>query len=80
MVIAIKFNEDNYYTSDFYAKLGGISKLEMNHLEYEFATMINFNLFIEEDLFYQYYNLLKNYNNNNDKDNNNEDKENKKKY
>ena len=70
MVVAIKFNEDEYYTSDFYAKLGGISKLEMNLLEYEFVTMINFNLFIKEDLFYQYYDLLKNYENKNDKDNN----------
>ena len=71
MVVAIKFNEDDFYTSDFYGKLGGISKLEMNLLEYEFAIMINFNLFIKEDLFYQYYNLLKNYgkNNNNNEDN-----------
>ena len=63
MVIAIKFNEDDYYYSEYYAQLGGISKLEMNTLEYEFLTMINFNLYIKEDLYYQYYNLLINYNN-----------------
>ena len=58
MVLAIKFNEDDYYSSEFYAKLGGISKIEMNSLEYEFATMINFNLYIHDELYYKYYNLL----------------------
>ena len=58
MVIAIKYNEDEIYSSDFYAKLGGISKIELNHLEYEFVCMIDFKLFISEDLFYKYYELL----------------------
>ena len=58
MVIAIKFNEDDFYSSEFYAKLGGISKSEMNNLEYEFYCMISFNLYVKEELFYKYYNLL----------------------
>ena len=58
MVIAIKFNEDEFYSSEFYAKLGGISKAEMNFMEYEFLTMINFNLFVKEELFFKYHNLL----------------------
>ena len=58
MVIATKYNEDEIYSSDFYAKLGGISKIELNNLEYDFLSMINFNLFISEDLFYKYYGLL----------------------
>ena len=58
MVIAIKFNEDDFFSSEFYAKLGGISKTEMNYLEYEFISMINFNLYIKEDLFYKYHDLL----------------------
>ena len=60
MVVAIKYNEDEFYTLDFYGKLGGISKFEMNILEYEFACMINFKLFITEKLFYKYYELLLN--------------------
>ncbi len=60
MVVAIKYNEDEFYTLDFYGKLGGISKLEMNILEYEFACMINFKLYITEELFYKYYELLLN--------------------
>jgi hypothetical protein len=58
MVIAIKYNEDEIYPSDFYSKIGGISKNEMNNLEYEFVCMIDFKLFISEDLFYKYYDLL----------------------
>ena len=58
LVIAVKFNEDDFFSSEFYAKLGGISKSEMNHLEYEFISMINFNLYIKEDLFFKYHNLL----------------------
>ena len=33
MVIAIKCNEDEFFSSEFYAKLGGISKAEMNFME-----------------------------------------------
>ena len=62
MVVAIKYNEDEFYTLDFYGKLGGISKFEMNILEYEFACMINFKLFITEELFYKYFGLLVNTN------------------
>ena len=58
MVVAIKYYEDEFYTLDFYGKLGGISKFEMNILEYEFACMINFKLYITEELFYKYYELL----------------------
>ena len=60
MIISIKYNEDEFYTSDFYAKLGGISTIEMNTLEYEFAGMIHFNLFISQELFFKYYELLSN--------------------
>ena len=68
MVIAIKYNEAEIYTSDFYAKLGGISKIELNNLEYEFVCMINFKLFISEDLFYKYYELLEENDSDNEKE------------
>ena len=58
LVISVKYNEDDFFSSEFYAKLGGISKTEMNYLEYEFISMINFNLYIKEDLFFKYHDLL----------------------
>ena len=54
MIIAVKFNEDEYYPLKFYAKLGGISKTEMAFLEYYFASLINFNLFVKKELFDKY--------------------------
>ena len=59
MVIAIKYNEDNFYSSEVYAKLGGLSVPELNYLEFQFLILIKFSLFIEKDLFNKYYyNLL----------------------
>ena len=59
MVIAIKYNEDNFFSSEVYAKLGGLSVLELNYLEFQFLILIKFSLFIEKDLFDKYYyNLL----------------------
>ena len=59
LVIAIKYNEDNFFSSEVYAKLGGLSVLELNYLEFQFLILIKFSLFIEKDLFNKYYyNLL----------------------
>lgn len=58
MVIAIKYNEDVFYSSEFYGKLGGVSKSEMNTLEYEFINLLNFNLYIKEELYFKYHDLL----------------------
>ena len=54
MIIAVKYNEDEYYPLKFYAKLGGISKAEMAFLEYYFVSLINFNLFVKKELFDKY--------------------------
>ena len=54
MISAIKYNEDNIYSMNFYAKLGGISTVELNLLEYKFLTMIHFSVFVEEELFTKY--------------------------
>jgi hypothetical protein len=59
-VTAIKFNSDEYYSLEVYAKLGGISQKEIVSLEYEFIALLDFNLFVEEKLFYKYNNNLRN--------------------
>ena len=59
-VTAIKFNSDEYYSMEIYAKLGGISQKEIVSLEYEFIALLDFNLFVEEKLFYKYNNNLRN--------------------
>ena len=81
MVIAIKYNEDNFYSSEVYAKLGGLSMSELNYLEFQFLILIKFSLFIENDLFDKYYYNLLSFqeedNENNEKDDNTEEEDEK---
>ena len=44
----------------FYSKVGGVSKKEIDNLEYEFLTLIDFNLYVSDDLFIRYYDYIKN--------------------
>ena len=59
-IAAIKFHEDEYYSISYYAKLGGITQKEAINLEYEFLCLIDFNLFINQELYDKYYNNLSN--------------------
>ena len=58
-VIAIKYNDDKYYTNSMYAKMGGISLNELNKLETYFLQSIEFFLFVENEIFEKYLNYLK---------------------
>lgn len=59
MVIAIKYNEDEYCDNNFYAKVGGVSRKEIDKLEYETLSLLNFTLFVNEDLFDKYNNYIR---------------------
>ena len=59
-IVSIKFYEDDYYSLSFYAKLGGVTLKEINNLEYEFLKLIDFKLFISQELYDKYNNYLKN--------------------
>ena len=61
-VVAIKYNEDFIYSMDIFSKIGGISSTELKNLELKFLFMIEFDLFIEKELYYNYYNNLKSLN------------------
>lgn len=54
LMVAVKYNEDNYYGNDFYAKVGGVTKNEIKFLEYEFLIRIKFNLYVNEEVFNKY--------------------------
>ena len=54
MMLAIKYNEDEIYSLKFYAKIGGVSLAELCNFEYYFLCLINYNLYISEDLFNKY--------------------------
>jgi hypothetical protein len=53
-LVAIKYNEDEYYSTNFYSKIGGVTKAEIINLEYSFVSFINFDLFITDDIFKKY--------------------------
>jgi hypothetical protein len=54
-ILAIKYNEENYYSMSYYSKIGGISLSELNNLEFECLILIRYNLFIQPKLFDKYY-------------------------
>ena len=57
-ILAIKYNEEIYYSMIYYSKIGGVSVTELNNLEFEFFILIRFKLFVQTTLFEKYYNDL----------------------
>jgi len=60
-ILAIKYNEDFYDDNAYFAKVGGINLNEMNILENEFLDLLNFKLFVSDEIFNKYNNNLINY-------------------
>ncbi len=61
VLLAIKFNEDDYYSNNHYAKIGGISLQELNTLEGELIEGLNWIVWVEKSLFDKYSSYLKHY-------------------
>ena len=55
-----KQNEDTLYDYDFYAVAGKIDKKELIFLEREYFIMIDYKLFVNEEVYRRYYNFIKN--------------------
>lgn len=53
-IVAIKYNEDRIYDNDFYSKVGGVTKKDLNKLEFNFLTLIGFNLFVDDETYKKY--------------------------
>ena len=51
----MKNSKEEIYSTKCYAQFGGVSKTELLELEYKFIININFNLYVNEDLFNKYY-------------------------
>lgn len=58
LFVAIKYNEDQYYKIDYYAKTAGISVKELITLENEFVDLVEFDLYISNEEFVQYQTYL----------------------
>ena len=45
-MVAAKYAEDFFFKNDFYAKVGGISRSEINSIEIEILNVLNFHLHV----------------------------------
>jgi len=59
--MAAKFFDDQYFNNNYYAKVGGITAEEINHLEVEFVFMCNFTLYVSTETYAMYYQELTNH-------------------
>ena len=54
ILISLKYNEDEIYSNNYYFQIAGVSIEELSKLEYEYAILLNFNFFINDEIFNQY--------------------------
>ena len=55
-----KLNEDPFYDYEFYALAGKIDKNELIFLENEYFEMIDYKLFVNDEVYRRYYEFIKN--------------------
>ena len=54
ILISIKYNEDSYYDNKYYSEIAGVKLKELKLLEYTFIAMINFKLYISNEIYKKY--------------------------
>lgn len=59
LVLAVKFQDDVFYTNSYYAKVGGIAVEELNELESLFLQLLDYHLCVKEAVFAAYVELTK---------------------
>ena len=55
-----KQNEESQYDYDFFARAGRISKSELILLEKEYFSMVDYKLYVNEEVYRRYYDFIKN--------------------
>lgn len=60
ILIAVKYNEDKIFDNIFYSKIAGINIKKLNKLEYSFLKLIDFQLYVNDNLYELYFSDLKN--------------------
>ena len=58
ILVAIKYNEDQIYDNVYFSKVAGVPVSELNYLERKFLEIINYDLFVSDELFKKYYKYL----------------------
>ena len=58
MLLAIKFHDDLHLNNEDFAKVGGISPDELNVLELEMLGVLQFDLAVDDQVFFNYFHFL----------------------
>lgn len=58
ILVAIKYNEDIIYDTKFYSKIAGVSVKELKILESSFLKIIDFQLFVSDELYKKYHDYI----------------------
>ena len=58
LLISIKYNEDSFYDNKYYSEIAGVNLKELKMLEYSFTTQVNFNLFVNKNIYEKCENYL----------------------
>ena len=54
VLVAIKYNEDIIFNNDYYSQVAGVKLNEINKMELEFISLLDFNLYIDPEEFGSY--------------------------
>ena len=68
LIVATKYNEDETYFFKIYAKLGGVTISDLEYLELCFVTSLDFDLYINDELYDKYHNYFADENSDDDDD------------
>ena len=61
VLISIKYNEDSFFDNKYYSEIAGVKIKELQLLEYTFVSMVDFNLFVRDEIYEKYRNYLENF-------------------
>ena len=62
ILLAKKYNEDNFYSNKFFSKVCGIKLKDLNVMEYNFLIDISFDLYVKNSIIKQFQEKLLNQN------------------
>ena len=54
ILVSIKYNEDDFYKNNYYSQIAGVSVKELLRMESDFLALIDFTLFVNDDLYEKY--------------------------
>lgn len=61
VLIAIKYNEDDFYDNKYYSEIAGVKLKELKLLEFTYLQLTDFNLYVSEKQYEKYEHYLDNY-------------------